>query len=77
LENFNDLISQSDIEPEIEINDRDLAYHLYPAPRRGPGAMHCHLAVVMAVMSNCIEMELSRDDGITGHPRSTAPASCC
>ena len=28
--------------------------------------MHCHLAVVMAVMSNCIEMHLDRDDGITG-----------
>ena len=28
--------------------------------------MHCHLAVVMAVMSNCIEMHLGRNDGITG-----------
>ena len=33
---------------------------------RPKGAMHCHLAVVMAAMSNCIEMQLSRDDGITG-----------
>ena len=33
---------------------------------RPKGAMHCHLAVVMAVMSNCIEMQLGRDDGITG-----------
>ncbi len=33
---------------------------------RPKGAMHCHLAVVMAVMSNCIEMQLCRDDGITG-----------
>jgi hypothetical protein len=28
--------------------------------------MHCHLAVVMAAMSNCIEGRASRDDGITG-----------
>ena len=33
---------------------------------RPKGAMHCHLAVVMAVMSNAIEMKLGRDDGITG-----------
>lgn len=28
--------------------------------------MHCHLAVVMAAMSNAIEMHLDRNDGITG-----------
>jgi long-chain acyl-CoA synthetase len=28
--------------------------------------MHCHLAVVMAVMSNAVEMSLTRNDGITG-----------
>jgi long-chain acyl-CoA synthetase len=28
--------------------------------------MHCHLAVVMAVMSNAIEMHLDRNDGVTG-----------
>ena len=33
---------------------------------RPKGAMHCHLAVVMAVMSNAIEMHLDRNDGITG-----------
>ena len=33
---------------------------------RPKGAMHCHLAVVMAVMSNAIEMHLGRNDGITG-----------
>ncbi|WP_315781349.1 MULTISPECIES: AMP-binding protein [unclassified Bradyrhizobium] len=69
LASFNDLIqNQSDIEPEIEINDRDLAMIIYTSgtTSRPKGAMHCHLAVVMAVMSNCIEMQLSREDGITG-----------
>ncbi|WP_298281352.1 AMP-binding protein [uncultured Bradyrhizobium sp.] len=69
LEEFNGLLAgQSDIEPEIEINDRDLAMIIYTSgtTSRPKGAMHCHLAVVMAVMSNCIEMQLSRDDGITG-----------
>ena len=69
LESFNDLLEgQSDVEPEIEIDDRDLAMIIYTSgtTSRPKGAMHCHLAVVMAVMSNCIEMQLSRDDGITG-----------
>jgi len=69
LESFNDsLEGRPDIEPEIEINDRDLAMIIYTSgtTSRPKGAMHCHLAVVMAVMSNCIEMQLSREDGITG-----------
>jgi len=69
LEIFNDLLKgQSDIEPEIEIGERDLAMIIYTSgtTSRPKGAMHCHLAVVMAVMSNCAEMGLSRDDGITG-----------
>ena len=69
LENFNDLIKgQSEIEPEIEFDDRDLAMIIYTSgtTSRPKGAMHCHLAVVMAVMSNAIEMKLGRDDGITG-----------
>lgn len=69
LAEFNSLIEgQSDIEPEVEIDDRDLAMIIYTSgtTSRPKGAMHCHLAVVMAVMSNCIEMQLSRDDGITG-----------
>ena len=69
LPNFKDLLQgQSDIEPEIEINDRDLAMIIYTSgtTSRPKGAMHCHLAVVMAVMSNCIEMKLDRDDGISG-----------
>jgi len=69
LENFNELIKgHSGVEPEIEIDDRDLAMIIYTSgtTSRPKGAMHCHLAVVMAVMSNCIEMHLGRDDGITG-----------
>ena len=69
LENFNELLNgQSDVEPEIEIDDRDLAMIIYTSgtTSRPKGAMHCHLAVVMAVMSNAIEMQLGRNDGITG-----------
>jgi long-chain acyl-CoA synthetase len=69
LQEFNALLEgQPEIEPEIEINDRDLAMIIYTSgtTSRPKGAMHCHLAVVMAVMSNCVEMQLSRDDGITG-----------
>jgi long-chain acyl-CoA synthetase len=69
LENFNDLIAgQSAIEPEIELDDRDLAMIIYTSgtTSRPKGAMHCHLAVVMAAMSNVIEMHLDRNDGITG-----------
>ena len=69
LESFTDLIQgQSTVEPDIEIDDRDLAMIIYTSgtTSRPKGAMHCHLAVVMAVMSNAIEMKLGRDDGITG-----------
>ena len=59
---------QSEVEPDIDFNDRDLAMIIYTsgttfAPE---GAMHCHLAVVMAVMSNAIEMHLDRNDRVTG-----------
>src|SRR6266851_4626066 len=69
LENFNDLIKgQSEIEPDIDFDDRDLAMIIYTSgtTSRPKGAMHCHLAVVMAVMSNAIEMHLDRNDGVTG-----------
>src|ERR1019366_9393055 len=62
LENFNNLIKgQFEIEPDIDIDDRDLAMIIYTSgtTSRPKGAMHCHLAVVMAVMSNAIEMQLS------------------
>src|SRR5260370_29507017 len=69
LESFSDLIKgKSEIEPEIDFDDRDLAMIIYTSgtTSRPKGAMHCHLAVVMAVMSNCTEMQLCRDDSITG-----------
>src|SRR6185437_1487264 len=69
LKSFNDLLKgRSEIEPEIDIDDRDLAMIIYTSgtTSRPKGAMHCHLAVVMAVMSNAVEMKLGRDDGITG-----------
>src|ERR1700737_1634261 len=47
LENFNDLIKgRSEIEPEIEFDDRDLAMIIYTSgtTSRPKGAMHCHLA---------------------------------
>src|SRR5258707_294183 len=69
LANFNDLLKgQSDIEPEIEFDERDLAMIIYTSgtTSRPKGAMHCHLAVVMAVMSNAVEMHLDRNDGVTG-----------
>ncbi|MGA7803763.1 AMP-binding protein [Bradyrhizobium sp.] len=69
LKSFGDLLQgRSEIEPDVDIDDRDLAMIIYTSgtTSRPKGAMHCHLAVVMAVMSNCIEMQLSRDDGITG-----------
>jgi long-chain acyl-CoA synthetase len=69
LEQFNDLLQgHSEIEPDIDIDDRDLAMIIYTSgtTSRPKGAMHCHLAVVMAVMSNVIEMHLDRHDGVTG-----------
>jgi long-chain acyl-CoA synthetase len=69
LPNFNDLLQgQSEVEPDIDFDDRDLAMIIYTSgtTSRPKGAMHCHLAVVMAVMSNAIEMRLDRNDGVTG-----------
>jgi long-chain acyl-CoA synthetase len=69
LADFNNLIEgQSEIEPDIDFDDRDLAMIIYTSgtTSRPKGAMHCHLAVVMAVMSNAIEFKLDRNDGITG-----------
>ena len=69
LQEFNALLEgQSDIEPEIAFDDRDLAMIIYTSgtTSRPKGAMHCHLAVVMAAMSNAIEMHLDRNSGITG-----------
>ena len=61
-------------------DDRDLAMIIYTSgtTSRPKGAMHCHLAVVMAVMSNAIEMQLTATTASPGSFRcSTAPAMCC
>ncbi len=66
---FDDVIvGQSDIEPEVEFGDRDLAMIIYTSgtTSRPKGAMHGHLAVVMASMSNAVEMRLGRESGISG-----------
>jgi long-chain acyl-CoA synthetase len=59
---------QSAVEPEVAFEDRDLAMIIYTSgtTSQPKGAMHGHLAVVMAAMSNAVEWSLTRDDGITG-----------
>jgi long-chain acyl-CoA synthetase len=69
LTRFQDVIEgQPDTEPDIRIDDRDLAMIIYTSgtTSRPKGAMHCHLAVVMAAMSNAIELGLNRNSGISG-----------
>ena len=66
---FDELVAgQPDEEPEVEIGDRDLAMIIYTSgtTSRPKGAMHGHLAVVMAVMSNAVEMHLDRHQAISG-----------
>jgi long-chain acyl-CoA synthetase len=59
---------RSHVEPDVDFDERDLAMIMYTSgtTSRPKGAMHCHLAVVMAAMSNAVEWSLQRDDGITG-----------
>lgn len=69
LKRFEDLLEgHSEIEPDIEINERDLAMIIYTSgtTSRPKGAMHCHLAVVMSAMNNAIEMHLHRDSATSG-----------
>ncbi len=69
LTNFDALLQgQSETEPDVAIDDRDLAMIIYTSgtTSRPKGAMHCHLAVVMAAMSNAIEMHITDADGISG-----------
>src|SRR5664279_1814170 len=51
LESFNDLLKgQSEVEPDIDFDDRDLAMIIYTSgtTSRPKGAMHCHLAVAVS-----------------------------
>ena len=59
---------QPDAEPEIDIDERDLAMIIYTSgtTSRPKGAMHCHLSVVMAAMSNAAEMKYDRLTGVSG-----------
>src|SRR5438477_4790721 len=69
LENFDNLLKgQSEIEPDIDFDDRDLAMIIYTSgtTSRPKGAMHCHLAVPMAVMSHVFDLHSDRNDGVTG-----------
>ncbi len=69
LTDFDALLEgQSDAEPDIAIDERDLAMIIYTSgtTSRPKGAMHCHLAVVMAAMSNALEASLTREDAIGG-----------
>ncbi|MBV1707293.1 MAG: AMP-binding protein [Hyphomicrobiales bacterium] len=62
------LQGQRDDEPEVEIHDRDLAAIMYTSgtTARPKGAMHGHLAIVMAAMSNAIEWSLTPGDAMSG-----------
>ncbi|MGP0060742.1 MAG: AMP-binding protein [Beijerinckiaceae bacterium] len=59
---------QPAVEPNVDFDERDLAMIMYTSgtTSRPKGAMHCHLAVVMAAMSGAVEWGLQRNDGITG-----------
>lgn len=69
LTNFDALLQgQPETEPDVAIDDRDLAMIIYTSgtTSRPKGAMHCHLAVVMAALSNALEASLTREDAISG-----------
>ena len=69
LTEFNAFLQgQSDAEPDVAIDDRDLAMIIYTSgtTSRPKGAMHCHVAVTMAAMSTAIELSLTHRDAISG-----------
>ena len=55
-------------EPQVEIGERDLAIIMYTSGTTAmpKGAMHCHLAITIAAMSNAVEWRLDREDAVTG-----------
>ena len=61
------LQGQPDIEPEVDIQDRDLAIIMYTSgtTSRPKGAMHCHLSIVFSAFNNALEWRLDRSDALT------------
>lgn len=61
------LSSQPDNEPDVDIDERDIAAIVYTSgtTSRPKGAMHCHLSIVMSAFSNTIEWQLDREDALT------------
>lgn len=62
------LEGQSDAEPAVDIDDRDLAIIMYTSgtTSRPKGVMHSHLAVTFSAMNNAIEWRLDRTDAVSG-----------
>jgi long-chain acyl-CoA synthetase len=60
--------AESPAATDVTVGDRELAMIIYTSgtTAKPKGVMHSNLSVVMATMSNCIEMQLSQKDGISG-----------
>ena len=65
LTSFGDALAAGKaIEPEVEIEDRDVAQIMYTSGTTGrpKGVMQSHLSVYIASLNNVIELEMRRDD---------------